>query len=49
MRLCAGWLAVVGWHHLGIRMKLIAGRLPEQALVAEPDWPALHTPAWITW
>ena len=31
-RLCAGWLAVVGRHHLVIRMAIIAGRLPEQAL-----------------
>ncbi|QWF81042.1 hypothetical protein HUW46_04467 [Amycolatopsis sp. CA-230715] len=42
MRLCAGWLAVVGPHHLGIRMQVIAGELPEQALRPGPDWPELH-------
>nr|WP_225954516.1 DUF6283 family protein [Kibdelosporangium phytohabitans] len=41
MRLCAGWLAVVGPHHLGIRMAVIAGRLPEQALSVGQDWAEL--------
>ena len=43
MRLCAGWMAVVGQHHLGIRMAVIAGRLPAEALALRPDWPALRT------
>lgn len=42
MRLCAGWLAVVGQHHLGIRMQNITGCLPDDAFVAGPDWPRLH-------
>lgn len=42
MRFCAGWLAVVGRHHLGIRMKIISGRLPEQVLLVGQDWPELH-------
>ena len=42
MRLCAGWLAVVGPHHLGVRMDMISGRLPESAVVAGPTWPQLH-------
>ncbi|WP_284740261.1 DUF6283 family protein [Amycolatopsis sp. RTGN1] len=42
MRLCAGWLAVVGRHHLSIRMALLAGTLPPTAVTADADWPALH-------
>lgn len=42
MRLCAGWLAVVGRHHLGIRMAVLAGRLPEEALAAGEGWPSLY-------
>lgn len=43
LRLCAGWLAVAGRHHLAIRMAIIAGRLPEQAVVAGEAWPELRT------
>lgn len=28
MRLCAGWLAVVGRDHLGVRLKILAGSCP---------------------
>ena len=42
MRLCAGWLAVVGPHHWAIRLKVAAGRLPARTLAAAPGWPALH-------
>ncbi len=42
MRLCAGWLAVVGRHHLGIRMALMIDKLPPAAVDANDDWPPLH-------
>ncbi|WIV52860.1 DUF6283 family protein [Amycolatopsis nalaikhensis] len=42
MRLCAGWLAVVGRNHLAIRIAMLAGTLPPDAVTAAPDWPALH-------
>ncbi|MEV4083150.1 DUF6283 family protein [Nonomuraea fuscirosea] len=43
MRLCAGWLAVVGPYHVPIRMSLIAGALPAEAVYPDTrDWPALH-------
>ncbi|MGP4105248.1 DUF6283 family protein [Nonomuraea sp. KM90] len=43
MRLCAGWLAVVGPDHIGVRLSVFEGSLPPEAV--EPDthtWPALH-------
>jgi hypothetical protein len=43
MRLCAGWLAVVGPQHVPIRMALITGALPGEAVYPDTrDWPALH-------
>ncbi|MGK5558203.1 DUF6283 family protein [Actinomadura kijaniata] len=45
LRLCAGWLAVVGPDHIGVRIAMLTGRLPVEA-VYPPDrdqWPALHT------
>ena len=42
MRLCAGWLAVVGRHHLAIRMAMLAGKLPPEAVTPSADWPPLH-------
>lgn len=43
MRLCAGWLAVVGPHHVPTRMRLITGTLPGQAVYPDTrDWPLLH-------
>ena len=42
MRLCAGWLAVVGPDHLGIRMAMLAGRLPDDALAIGQNWPELR-------
>ncbi|MFI7445821.1 DUF6283 family protein [Nonomuraea indica] len=43
MRLCAGWLAVVGPDHIGVRLSLIDGRLPAEAIDPDTrDWPALH-------
>lgn len=32
---CAGWLATVGYHHLGVRIAIAQGRIPEEAL--DPD------------
>ena len=39
---CAGWLAVEGGDHLGVRLAVIAGRLDPAALAPGADWPALH-------
>jgi hypothetical protein len=41
-RACAGWLAVIGVEHLGIRMAVATGRLPVAALAPKPGWPALY-------
>ncbi|HEX8630866.1 MAG TPA: DUF6283 family protein [Catenuloplanes sp.] len=38
---CAGWLAVVGLDHLGIRLAAAAGRLDPATLRPGPDWPPL--------
>jgi hypothetical protein len=40
---CAGWLAAVGWNHLGVRVAVHLGRLPECALTPGEDWPELFT------
>jgi hypothetical protein len=40
-RACAGWLAVVGYDHLGVRLAVVTGRLPAEALQAGEDWPGL--------
>lgn len=39
---CAGWLAAVGWEHLGVRIAAIVGRLPVSALEPGDGWPQLH-------
>ncbi len=39
---CAGWLAVAGTEHLGVRYSVILGRLPAEALRPGPGWPDLH-------
>lgn len=41
-RACAGWLAVVGVEHLGVRYAIVSGRLPPEALRAGDDWPELY-------
>ncbi|MGI5526889.1 DUF6283 family protein [Streptomyces syringium] len=41
-RLCAGWLATVGEHHLGIRLAMAFGNLPVSAIRLGPGWPSLH-------
>ncbi|WP_328617267.1 DUF6283 family protein [Amycolatopsis sp. NBC_00355] len=43
MRLCAGWLAVIGRHHLGIRMALMIDKLPPAAVDTNDDWPPLYS------
>jgi Family of unknown function (DUF6283) len=40
---CAGWLAAVGYHHLGIRLAVIRGEIPAAALRPDDTWPELHT------
>lgn len=43
LRLCAGWLTVIGPDHAATRLSVLTGRLPAEAI--EPDtstWPALH-------
>lgn len=42
LRSCAGWLAVVGAHHLATRMRIAAGALPVSAVEAGDDWPPLY-------
>ncbi|MDP9850394.1 hypothetical protein J2853_009690 [Streptosporangium lutulentum] len=42
-RLCAGWLATVGPHHMPVRMNLIEGTLPLEAVYPDTrSWPELH-------
>jgi Family of unknown function (DUF6283) len=38
---CAGWLAVAGYEHLGVRLAIALGRLPAAALSPGEDWPEL--------
>lgn len=40
--LCAAWLALYGWHHLGVRIMVASGMLPPDVLEIKPDWPLLH-------
>jgi hypothetical protein len=39
---CAGWLAAVGYYHLGVRLSCALGRTDPAALDASPGWPELH-------
>lgn len=41
-RLCAGWLAVAGHYHLGVRIAAMAGGLPPDILEPGPGWPELY-------
>lgn len=43
LRLCAGWLAVVGHHHHGVILSVLAGRLPDTVLEPGDGWPELHS------
>lgn len=38
---CAGWLAVCGVEHLGVRMAVLTGRLEPEDLRPVPGWPEL--------
>lgn len=38
---CAGWLAVCGYDHLGIRIAVLNGRLPPRVLRPGDPWPEL--------
>lgn len=40
-RACAGWLAVAGVDHLGIRLAVALGRLPATTLRPAHGWPEL--------
>lgn len=39
---CAGWLASVGYYHLGVRVLVSRGVIPPEAMEPGADWPALH-------
>lgn len=39
---CAGWLAVAGYENLAVRMALLSGRLPREALEPGENWPELY-------
>ncbi|WP_436759385.1 DUF6283 family protein [Streptosporangium sp. V21-05] len=39
---CAGWLAVAGENHLGIRIAVAQRRLPVEALTPGAGWPDLY-------
>lgn len=41
-RACAGWLAVEGAGHVGVRLAVVAGRLDAVALAPGADWPELY-------
>lgn len=38
---CAGWLAVEGAGHLGVRLAIVRHELPAEALSPGPGWPEL--------
>jgi uncharacterized protein DUF6283 len=42
-RACAGWLAVAGIEHLGVRLAVALGRLPASALRPGDRWPDLFS------
>ncbi len=39
---CAGWLAVEGWGHVGVRLAVAMGRLDGSALEPGDGWPELY-------
>ena len=41
-RACAGWLVAEGLNHPGVRMSLMTGSLPPDAVEPKADWPELH-------
>lgn len=40
---CAGWLAVAGVEHLGVRLAVAQNRLDPAALSSGEDWPPLFS------
>jgi hypothetical protein len=38
---CAGFLAVAGWDNLAVRVAVLTGRLPAEALQPKENWPPL--------
>ncbi len=42
---CAGWLVQFGEDHVGVRLAVARGLLPDTALEPGPNWPPLH-PDW---
>lgn len=40
---CAGWLASVGHDHIEVRLAVVTGQLPAEALEPGQDWPELFT------
>ncbi|WP_235204510.1 DUF6283 family protein [Nocardia otitidiscaviarum] len=40
---CAGWLAVAGANHLGVRLAVAMNRLDPKALEPGVDWPVLYS------
>lgn len=39
---CAGWLAVEGHNHMGVRLAVMDGSLPIEALDQGDNWPELY-------
>ncbi|MGW3312041.1 DUF6283 family protein [Streptomyces sp. NPDC001073] len=39
---CAGWLAVIGQHHLAVQLAIALNGLPSNALAARGTWPPLY-------
>jgi hypothetical protein len=39
---CAGWLAIAGREHAGVRLAVAMGRLPIEALLPGGNWPELY-------
>lgn len=40
---CAGWLAVVGQHHLAVQLAIALNALPSNALAPRGTWPSLYS------
>lgn len=40
--LCAGWLAVIGQHHLAVQLAIALQRLPHGTLAPPSTWPRLY-------
>ncbi|MEW1648392.1 DUF6283 family protein [Streptomyces sp. NPDC091219] len=39
---CAGWLAVVGQHHLAVQLAIALHAIPTNTLSPQATWPQLH-------